>query len=234
MLSGAFIASDTLDTRQIVLDKDLSFSFFGTYDSVGETVLLSGKEYTVVGVCDKWDTKPDNRSYGDLARAYVLFSELPSQASSDPSGMNNTPIPTGSASAGVTGNTGGALNAADPGGASNAAVMCYEAVIPNRLRGIALQNMKTALEGAGKQDKDFLIIENTDRFSLISLYNTFFPIGETHVQREGYQVPYWELSAETAQSMCVFWWILLFMGSGTILSAGLSVYHANKKRISRV
>ena len=220
MLSGAFIDPDTMNTRQIVLDKDLSFSFFGTYESVGETVMLNGREYTVVGVCDTRDTKIDNRSYGDLVRAYVLFSELPTAVSSDPSGLAADPSMAG----GIT----------DDGDVTKPAVMCYEAVIPNRLRGIALQNIKTALESSGKQSKDFLIVENTDRFSPISLYNTVFPIGEKASQREGYQVPYWELSAETAESMSVFWWVLLIAGTGTILTAGLSVYHANKKRISRV
>ena len=220
MLSGAFIDRDTLNSRQIVLDKDLSFSFFGTYESVGETVLLNGREYTVVGVCDTADTKIDNRTYGDLSRAYVLFSELPATVSSDSSGLSANPSMSGS----VT----------DDGDKAKPAVMCYETVIPNRLRGIALQNIKTALESAGKQSKDFLIVENTDRFSPISLYNSVFPIGMTSVQRAGYTVPYWELSAETAESVSVFWWILLFAGTGTILTAGLSIYHANKKRVSRV
>jgi len=220
MLSGAFIDRDTLNSRQIVLDKDLSFSFFGTYESVGETVLLNGREYTVVGVCDTADTKIDNRTYGDLSRAYVLFSELPATVSSDPSGLSANPSMSGS----VT----------EDGDKAKPAVMCYETVIPNRLRGIALQNIKTALESSGKQSKDFLIVENTDRFSPISLYNSVFPIGETSTQRAGYTVPYWELSAETAESVSVFWWILLFAGTGTILTAGLSIYHANKKRVSRV
>lgn len=227
MLSGAFIDPDTLNRRQIVLDKDLSFSFFGTYESVGETVLLKGLEYTVVGVCDTSDTKIDNRSYGDLARAYVLFSELPaasSAASSDPAAASTGTSLPGTAGAGTPGQ----------GDGTTPAVMCYEVVIPNRLRGIALQNVRTALESSGKQSKDFLIIENTDRFSPVSLYNTVFPIGKMPVQREGFNVPYWELSAETAESFCVFWWILLFAGTGTILTAGLSVYHANRKRISRV
>jgi hypothetical protein len=224
MLSGAFIDPDTLNSRQIVLDKDLSFSFFGTYESVGETVVLNGREYTVVGVCDTADTKIDNRSYGDLNRAYVLFTELPSTASSDSSGSNMGVPAAGNSGAGT----------ASPGDAAKPAVMCYETVIPNRLRGIALQNIKTALESSGKQSKDFLLIENTDRFSPVSLYNTVFPIGETSVKRADYRVPYWELSAETAESVCVFWWIHLVAGTGTILTAGLSVYHANKKRISRV
>ena len=220
MLSGAFIDRDTLNSRQIVLDKDLSFSFFGTYESVGETVLLNGREYTVVGVCDTADTKIDNRTYGDLSRAYVLFSELPATVSSDSSGLSANPSMSGS----VT----------DDGDKAKPAVMCYETVIPNRLRSIALQNIKTALESSGKQSKYFLIVENTDRFSPISLYNSVFPIGKTSVQRAGYTVPYWELSAETAESVSVFWWILLFAGTGTILTAGLSIYHANKKRVSRV
>ncbi len=224
MLSGAFIDKDTLNSRQIVLDKDLSFSFFGTYESVGETVLLNGLEYTVVGVCDTSDTKIDNISYGDLSHAYVLFSELSSAASSDPSAASTGTSPAGNAATGMPGQENG----------TKPAVMCYEAVIPNRLRGIALQNMKTALESTGKQSKDFLIIENTDRFSPIGLYNTVFPIGRTASLREGYNVPFWELSAETAESVSVFWWILLIAGTGSILTGGLSVYHASKKRISRV
>jgi len=224
MLSGAFIASDTLNKKQIVLDRDLSFSFFGTFESVGETVLLNGSEYTVVGVCDTADTKIDNRSYGDLSRAYVLFSELPSMASSDLGAAANTSV-------NANGMPGAGVNQENT---AKVAVICYEAVIPNRLRGIALQNMKTALESSGKQSKDFLIVDNTDRFSPVSLYNTVFPIGETSARRAGYTVPYWELSAETAESVSVFWWILLFAGTGTILTAGLSIYHANKKRISRV
>jgi len=116
---------------------------------------------------------------------------------------------------------------ADP---STLAIMCYEVVLPNKISGIAMQNLKSAMETAGKVEKNFLFVDNTDRFSLLRLYDAVFPIGENILERQQYRFPFWELSAETAESVSVFWWILGFTGFAAVLSSGLAIYAGIHKR----
>lgn len=208
IVSGAFLSSDTPDTKKIVLDTELAFRLFGTYQVTGQSVFIGEREYVIVGVVRHPSTKIDQATQGDLLRAYIPFSEL--SFLSAPSQSTDTP--------------------ADPSADSltawktNLAVTTYEVVLPNRLSGIALQNFKTALEGASKQSSDYLITENTGRFSFLRLYNTTFPIGKTSQLRDGYTFPFWERSAQRAEMTLVFWWVWIGVSILTILLSLLAIF----------
>ena len=204
ILDGAFLSKDTLDSKKIVLDKELAFKLFGSYNAVGSEVSINQRKYTVVGVVQHGDTKIDKRTSGDLVHAYVLFDEL--------SFLSSVTDPT-----------------ADPD-PSTLAVLCYEVVLPNKIDGIAMQNFKSSMETAGKVNKNFLFIDNTSRFSLLRLYDTVFPIGENIVDRQQYELPFWEISAEMAESVSVFWWVAGISGFAAALLSALAIYAGIHKR----
>ena len=226
MIGGAFLSDDTLDTKKIVIDKELAFKLFGFYDVVGSDVRINDRAYTIVGVVQHGDTKIDNQTTGDLMHAYVLFDELSylSAGSSVPGttaasvSVSKDAAPTDPADPSVP---------ADP---STLAVMCYEVVLPNKISGIAMQNLKSAMETAGKVEKNFLFVDNTNRFSPLRLYDTVFPIGENMLERQQYRFPFWELSAETAESVSVFWWVTGIAGFAMVFSSGLALYAGFHKR----
>lgn len=204
ILDGAFLSKDTPDSKKIVLDKELAFKLFGSYNAVGSEVSINQRKYTVVGVVQHGDTKIDKRTSGDLVHAYVLFDELsylsaPADTAADP----------------------------DP---STLAVLCYEVVLPNKIDGIAMQNFKSSMETAGKVNKNFLFIDNTNRFSPLRLHDTVFPIGENIVERQQYELPFWELSAEMAESVSVFWWVAGISGLAAALLSALAIYSGIHKR----
>lgn len=234
LLSGAFLSEDTIDSKKIVLDKELAFKLFGFYDVVGSDVMINQRHYTIVGVVQHPDTKIDVSTSGDLLHAYILFDELQylSGAAVDPGGVQ-TSVNT-SADGSKTAASSSLMDTyALPGAktdSSTLAISCYELVLPNKIKGIALQNLGNAMESAGKVEKNFLIVDNTSRFSLLRLYDTVFPIGENALERQQYDLPFWELAAQKAESVSVFWWVIGLSGFTLILTSGLSVYAGVHKR----
>ena len=195
---GAFLSKDTPDTKKIVLDKELAFKLLGSYNAVGSEVSINQRQYTVVGVVQHGDTKIDKSTSGDLVHAYVLFDELSFlSAAMNPGGDT------------------------DP---STLAVLCYEVVLPNAIDGVAMQNFKNSMETAGKVNKNFLFVDNTGRFSLLRLYDTVFPVGENTMEKQQYKLPFWEISAEMAESVSVFWWVAGMSGLAAALLSGLAIY----------
>jgi len=65
---------------------------------------------------------------------------------------------------------------------------------------------------------------------LLRLYDTVFPIGENTVKRQQYEFSFWELSAETAESVLVFWWVTGMSGFEAALISGLAIYAGIHKR----
>ena len=228
IISGAFLSEDTVDPKKIVIDKELAFKLFGYYEAAGQEVTINQRVYTIVGVVQQGSTKIDKKTTGDLMHAYVLFDELAYLSTADSgagAGAGGTVISGGKSTGANTSVNSDPQGDVDP---SNLAVTCYEVVLPNKIDGIAMQNFKSAMESAGKVTKNFLFVDNTSRFSLLRLYNTVFPIGETAMNRQKYELPYWERSAQMAESVVVFWWVIEAAGILTVLSFGLALYQAKR------
>ncbi|MEI8198789.1 MAG: ABC transporter permease [Eubacteriales bacterium] len=227
LIGGAFLSKDTLDSKKIVLDKELAFKLFGSYDAVGSEVSINQRKYTVIGVVQHGDTKIDKSTSGDLVHAYVLFDELSFlSAAVNPGSISMN----GDVSAGGMKTDAAAASDANPADPSTLAVLCYEVVLPDKIDGIAMQNFRSSMETAGKVNKNFLFVDNTNRFSLLRLYDTVFPVGENTVIRQQYKLPFWELSAGMAESVSVFWWVAGMTGLAAGLISGLAIYAGNHKR----
>jgi len=232
LIDGAYLSVDTPDPKKIVLDRELAFKLFGTYKVTGSVVSINQREYTIVGVVQQGDSKIDRATSGDLVHAFILFDELAYLSSvKNPGGMTTD----GTSSPGtVQTTTAGTYDTGLPGtdepDPSTLAISSYEVVLPNKIGGIAEQNLKNAMETAGKAEKNFLFVDNTGRFSLLRLYDIVFPIGETARERQQYSFPFWEMSAQTAESVSVFWWIIGMTGILAALTSGLAIYAGKHQR----
>jgi len=71
-------------------------------------------------------------------------------------------------------------------------ISCYEAVLPNPVRGFA---QKTITEAIGTDDDSLLIIQNTDRFSLSNRWKNLKGIRKL-ILSENISYPYWENAAK--------------------------------------
>ena len=224
IIEGSFLSESISDTKTIVLDEGLSWLLFGSYHSVGQDVTINGITYKVAGVVRKSETKIDKQSYGDFPRAYILFDELARIFPGTPANPANDTVP-----AAAEGNGSGLPDA------SNLAIQCYEVVLPNQLDGIAKQNLISALSTSGKDAKDYWIVQNTGRFTLPNLVSSVFPIGAKAAEKTQFRMPFWELSAEIAESVLVFWWAMMALGATVSLTSLLVVYMAlRKEKIHRV
>ena len=68
-------------------------------------------------------------------------------------------------------------------------ISCYEIVMPNPITGYAL---KTVKENIGIKEENMECIENTTRFSLLSLGKVFLDFGSRSMSRKAIIYPYWE------------------------------------------
>ena len=208
MLYGSFFRSGDFDTRKIVLDQNLAFALFASYDVEGKKVMIGSQEYTITGVCSQIDSPEAEATYGEGPRAYIPFSELAQFSSSG--GVMPDPW----------GGGGGQINAST----DNIAVMYYSAVIPDPLSGLAMEQLGQSMEMVGKSTTNFLIIENSGRFSLSRIWDTVFPIGARNYASSEYRLPFYEHSARIAEGRIFYWWIIIFLcGFASLLSVA-SIY----------
>ncbi len=77
-------------------------------------------------------------------------------------------------------------------------VTCYELVMPEPVKGFALDTVKTSFTlGRGEA------LENTGRFSLLRLYKLLGQAGTRSMQAMGLMYPYWENAARCVEDICV-------------------------------
>ena len=78
------------------------------------------------------------------------------------------------------------------------AITCYELVMPEPVKGFALDTVKTNFTlGRGEA------LENTGRFSLLRLYKLLGQTGTRSMQAMGLMYPYWENAARCVEDICV-------------------------------
>ena len=101
------------------------------------------------------------------------------------------------------------LNLLSGGGAE---IVCYEIVMPDPITGFALQTVTDAFPVS-----DAVIVENSSRYSLTSLFDVISSFGERSMKADGMVYPYWENAARYTED-----WLALLL----LLSYALIAYPA--------
>ena len=212
-MSGGFLPETPVDTYQIVINDVLAWKFYRSYDVTGNTLIINGQMFTIIGVVEEKNTKVAELAGEQSNRAFIYFSALEKiygngsepSASGDSSDYgefgdyadNSDYSTTGSA----TGN-----------GYIDYAVQCYEAMLPELVKGVAVSDFKNAMPNYSISNPQVYVVNNTGRFGVTRVFDTAFPLGETDRQRLGYEFPYWEVAAQMTEQRLLYDYILIGIG----------------------
>lgn len=163
--SGGFIPQTVIDPNSIVLNNNLAWRFFRSYDVVGRTVSLWNQEFTVIGVVSEPSDSLAKKTGSEEPRAYVHFSSLESYATDESSHQE-------------------------------IAILCYEAMLPELVRGVARTDIINALPTYSSISPSMYIVSNTGRFGIDDVCKYMWPIGETSTFISDYELPFWEEAAD--------------------------------------
>lgn len=200
-LSGGFLSEVPVDTYQIVLNDVLAWKFFRSYDVVGNRIMINGQMFTIIGVVEENSTRTAQLAGEQENRAFIYFGALGSicnSASSDSAPAEGDAV-------------------VAEGGSNDYAIQCYEAMLPELVDGVGVTDFKNALPSYSLNAPKLYVVNNTNRFSIIRVFDTVFPLGQTYSERTGYEFPYWEKAAQLTEDRLFYDYLMVALGSVLLL-----------------
>ena len=74
--SGSYISNRDFTYDRVVLDEELSWALFGSYDVAGQTVWIQDEPYVVAGVVSREKDKASGKAYADGAGMFISYSAM--------------------------------------------------------------------------------------------------------------------------------------------------------------
>lgn len=174
-LDGGFLPLEESDPNQIVINDELAWTLFKSYSVSGQRIQILGEDMTIVGVVREKKTKIDRITGSETLRVFCYFSTVDE--------LSQKGYFSGDMGTGEDGST--------PVG-SPIAVSCYEAMLPEAVRGVAKTDIINALPGYNMNEPQYRVVSNTGRFRVDKVYDLNMPVGEFENKTTGYEFPYWE------------------------------------------
>ena len=200
-MSGGFLPVDEVQKEICVINDNLAWELFKSYDICGYKISMMDEDYTIVGVVREKKTDVDKTTGSDRNRVYCYFSKLEEVYAK------------------------GFFDAAPAGDGEEAstrpdlACNCYEVILPETVRGVARSDVLNALPSYNSSNPQQRIVSNTGRFSIKQVYDQNIPVGKFQNDTAGYEFPYWEKASIlttqrlfVAEAVMLFGIILLFIG----------------------
>lgn len=166
LLDGSYFSPDDLMHDRVVIDETLAWQTFGSSEVAGMELVIDDMTYQIAGVVAREDDKTSAAAYGEDPRVYMSFSSALNTRQRQNEDGGDIPDDTPS-------------------------IDCYEAVLPNPVRGFAEQTLTDAI---GERE-GFRIIQNTTRTSLTNRWNTLRHLREMVIVSDRIAYPYWENAA---------------------------------------
>ena len=217
-LCGGFLPEEQIDRNQIVINDIMAWYFFKSYDVSGRKLTLGNETFTIIGVVEELNTSIDDLAGADKPRAYIYFDRL----------MLLVPADAASAAGAVDAATYDAMDpaaSAAPASTSDVlAIQCYEAMMPELVSGVAITDIKSALPTYALTDPKIFVLSNTDRYTLLSVWDWVFPLGETQSKLTGYELPYWERAAQITVTRVFYDMVMIFAGFILLIIGGIMVF----------
>lgn len=231
-MSGGFLPEIPVDTFQIVINDVLAWKFFRSYDVVGRYLTINDQMFTIIGVVEEKNTKVAELAGEQINRAFIYFAALdtlyPSTESSDSGSdldLSGDDLDLGDIDSGSFDLSGysGADNpvTSSISDSNDFAIQCYEALIPELVRGVGVSDFKNALPAYSIQDPEVYVVNKTGRYQITRVVDTMFPLGETDGERVGYEFPYWERAAQLTEERLLFDYLLAGLGIVLLLIGGI-------------
>lgn len=212
-LCGGFLPEVQIDRNQIVINDIMAWYFFKSYDVAGRKVELGGEIFTVIGVVEEMNTSIDELAGADKPRAYIYFDRLTLLIPSDA----NTNAGSADMMADASGSTG--TTSSDV-----LAIQCYEAMMPELVKGVAITDIKGALPNYALTDPKIFVVSNTDRYTLTRVWDWVFPLGESQSKLTGYELPYWEMAAQITITRVFYDMVMIAAGAVLLIIGGMMVF----------
>ena len=203
-LSGGFLPETPVNMYQIVINDVLAWKFYRSYDVVGNRLDINGQMFTIIGVVEEKNTKVAELAGEQTFRAFIYFGTLETIFQDDSSGA-------GTGDDGFTGDTDYG-NYGIGNGYIDYAIQCYEAMLPEVVRGVAVSDFKNALPNYSLTNPQIYVVNNTGRFGVLRVLDTVFPLGETDKERLGYEFPYWETAAQMTEERLFYDYVIVGLG----------------------
>lgn len=201
--SGSYLTAKDFMQDRVVLDEELAWSLFGSYDVAGQTVTIGGRPYPVAGVVHRESDSATKKAYQDGPGMFMSYGALnaiqktgidcyeivmPNVVSGFASQLVSEKF-AGIASAGDT--SGGASGSTGTAG-SGAAAAAAATSVPTT---------------AGTAQP--VVVENSSRFSLGNLLKVQRNFGVRSMNENGILYPYWENAARLTEDYAALWLLLL-------------------------
>lgn len=182
LLSGGYICPDDLMQDRVMIDDLLAWYVFGSPDVAGMELTVDGKVYQIAGVVETAQDRITQTAYGKKPRVYLPFF-----------------------------GTGSEETGSEDGNSADIRITCYEAVLPNPVRGFS---EKTVTEAIGTHDP-MQILVNTRRGSLTRRWQNLKQLRNFAISADGIAYPWWENAARirdfsAAQRLCTEICLLVF------------------------
>ena len=204
-LSGGFLPETPVDNYQIVINDVLAWKFYRSYDVVGNHIMINDKIFTIIGVVEEKNTKVAELAGEQAFRAFIYFGTLESLYKNDSDDLSDF---------------------AEYSTSSNYldyAVQCYEAMLPELVKGVAVADFKNALPSYSLTNPQVYVVNNTGRFGVARVFDTMFPLGETDRERLGYEFPYWETAAEMTEDRLFYDYVIVGLGIVLLLIGSVMI-----------
>ncbi|MDE5765177.1 MAG: ABC transporter permease [Ruminococcus sp.] len=76
LLDGSYFNSDDIMQDGAVIDRNLAWSLYGSYDVAGMNIYINGTKFYIAGVIDNPQTKEEKQTAGEFPKAYVSYDGI--------------------------------------------------------------------------------------------------------------------------------------------------------------
>lgn len=190
-LCGGFLPVDEIDPNICVINDNLAWTLFKSYDIAGRKLNILGEDYQIIGVVAENSTSIDKLTGAAANRIYCYYSKMESlnqKGFFSIGSSEENPI-------------------IDP-----LAILCYEAMLPEIVSGVAKSDMLSSLPSYNASNPQYVIVSNTGRFNPINVYKENMPIGSSDQKYGSFVFPYWEKAARLSTERLFIEGILFVIG----------------------
>lgn len=218
--SGGFLPDEDGDRYTIVLNTQLAWNLFHSYQVLGAFVEVNGISYQVVGVVNEGKDDIAETTGVTEPRAYVQFPQLASLINGPTAASSSDEVDT------LVHDT-------------DLAVTCYEVLLMDPIKNIAYNDLVQAMSdtiGYSADNSELQVFSNTSRFHVTTLWKKYFPLKKSYTGGESLQIPYYERSARLAEQYVVFWAEFLVVGIVLVIGGGgyiYAIFHGKETRHKR-
>ncbi|MDE6034378.1 MAG: ABC transporter permease [Ruminococcus sp.] len=179
LVSGAFFSDGDLMHDGTVIDANLAWELYGSYDVAGMNLYIDGIKFYIAGVIENPESEPELNCIGKTPRLYLSYDGMADILKLSGSNENSTDI-------------------------SNkfSKITCYETVFPNPVENFAYNTIKKQFEE--KYADKYSIVKNSSRFRPSVRSKAFRKLSDYAVIKNNINYPYWENASRIVEFKLTF------------------------------